>query len=196
MVVVVSLPLQDWPKLRRFSQLQHFNVAEEMAPEVTDEHIRAFSQLKFPQLRQISLAHCGKVTDSGLRSLSNIPSIEGLQLIGLAMTDQGLDILATRFPHLNGINVEGCRALTVAGFLSLTKSPTISSVTLSFDPFSQEQLENIITQVSNVSWWTISDPGKRLDRTSLRTLGDSRKVIIQISDANDSVTEITTTKHK
>ena len=192
MVVIVSLPLEDWPRLRKFSGLQHFRVAEEMASGVTDDHIRALSCLSLPSLRQVSLAHCQQVTDDGLRALTNIPSIQGLQLIGTSITDRGMLILEEGFPRLQGINVEKCRLVTERGFLTLTNSKTITDVSLSFDPFSQAQIENIISTVSNVTWWTISDPRHRLDQSPLRELGESRKITVQVADENNFVKGITT----
>lgn len=194
MVVVCDLPLKDWPKLQKFRGLEHFNIAGEMPPQITDDHIIALSRLKLPRLRQVSLAHCSKVTDAGLLTLTNLPSIQGFQLIGTSITDRGMQILATGFPKLRGINVEGCELLTVAGFLSLTNSKTMTDVGLSLDPFSQDQIENIISTVSNVTWWTISDPRHRLDHASLRQLGESRKITIQVVDENNSVTGITRTQ--
>ena len=57
MIVVVSLPLEDWPKLQKFTGVEHFNIAKEMASQITDDHIVAFSRLKLPRRRQVSLAH-------------------------------------------------------------------------------------------------------------------------------------------
>jgi hypothetical protein len=192
MVVVVSLPLEAWPRLGKFSGLQHFRVAGEMAPEVTDNHVRALSRLSLPRLRQVSLAHCQQVTDDGLRALTNIPSLQGLQLIGTSITDRGMLILAQEFPRLQGINLEKCKLVTVRGFLSLTNSTTITDVSLSLDPFSQAQIENIISTVSNVTRWIISDPRHRLDQARLRELGASRKITLQVADENNFVQGITT----
>jgi len=191
MVVIVSLPLEDWPKLQKFTALEHFRILKEMASQITDEHISALSQLKLPKLRDVSLANCSKVTDDGLQALASIPSIQGLQLIGTSITDRGMHALATGFPHLTGINVEGCRLLTVNGFLNLTGSTTITDVSLSLDPFSQEQIESMISAVPNVSWWTIRDPRHQLDHASLRRLGESRKITIQVVDENNLVKGIT-----
>ena len=58
LIVLVSLPLEDWPKLQKFTALEHFRVAKVKAPEVTDNHTKALSRLKLPKLRQVSLAHC------------------------------------------------------------------------------------------------------------------------------------------
>ena len=191
MVVMVSLPLEDWPKLQKFTALEHFRISKEMASQVTDEHVSALSRLKLPKLRQVSLAYCSNVTDDGLQALANIPSIHGLQLIGTSITDQGMNTLASRFPHLTGINVEGCRLLTAKGFLNLTGSTTITDVGLSLDPFSQEQIESMISAIPNVTWWTISDPRHRLDHASLRRLGESRRITIQVVDENNLVKGIT-----
>src|SRR5205823_7666893 len=122
-----------------------------MASRITDDHIVAFSRLKQPRLRQVSLAHCGRVTDRGLQALTNLPSVQGIQLIGTSITDRGMQILATGFPNLRGINVEGCRLLSEGGFLALTNSRTIIDVGFSLDPFTQTQIENIISIVSNVT---------------------------------------------
>ncbi len=195
MVVLVSLPLEDWAKLKKFAGLEHFNIAKQMAAQITNDHIKALSLLKLPLLRQVSLAYCRQVTDDGLQALTNLPSIQGFQLIGTSITDRGMQTLATGFPNLTGINVEGCRLLTVTGFLNLTNSKTITDVGLSFDPFSQDQIENIISTVSNVTWWTISDPRHRLDYASLRQLGESRKITIQVADEKNLVTGITPAQH-
>ena len=189
--MIVKLPLKDWPRLEKFTGLEHFNVSKESASAVTDAHVKVLSRLTLPKLRQVSLAHCRQVTDEGLQALTNLPSIRGFQLIGTSITDRGMHTLATGFPKLGGINVEECKFLSEAGFFALTNSQTITSVGLSFDPFSQAQLENIISIVSNVTWWTISDPRHRLDQTRLRELGESRQITIQVADDYNSVKGIT-----
>ena len=119
------------------------------------------------------------------------PLRQGMQLVGTSITDQGMLTLATGFPRLRGINVESCRLVTERGFLSLTNSKTITDVGLSLQSFSQAQIENIISTVSNVTWWTISDPGHKLDSAPVRALGESRKVTIHVADENNSVKSIT-----
>jgi hypothetical protein len=191
MVVIVSLPLEDWTKLKKFSALEHFRIAKESAYQVTDEHLRALAALKFTMLRDVSLSSCNNVSDAGVEALSGIPSIQTLQLVDVGITDRGMESLATRFPVLNGINVERCAKVTMAGFLTLTNSRTINSVTLSLDPLSQSGIENIISSLPNVTWWTIYDPQHRLNWRSLVKLGMSRGLTIQVSDANHYVTGLT-----
>jgi hypothetical protein len=191
MVVIVGLSLKDWPKLQKFRGLEHLRILEKMAPEITDDHVLTLSKLHLPKLRQVSLAHCTNVTDNGIQSLTNFPSIRGLQLIGLSITDRGMKTIATAFPRLNGINVEGCPLLTTNGILCLTNSSTITSLTLSVDPFSPEQIETLIPLVPNVTWWTIGDPHHRLNHPTLRELGLSRKIVIQVIDDRGWVTGIT-----
>jgi hypothetical protein len=195
MVVLCGLPLEDWPKLQKFTELEHFRVSKDMASQISDDHIKALARLKLPKLRQVSLAYCSMVTDDGIQALTNLPSIQGLQLIGVSITDRGFHILATGFPKLTGINVGGCRLLTVNGFLSLTNAANITDVGLSIDPLSQEQIESVISTVTNVTWWTISDPRHRLDHSSLRQLGESRKITIQVVDENNTVEGITQSGH-
>jgi hypothetical protein len=191
MIVVVRLPLKDWPNLQKFTALEHFRVAEEMAPEITDEHVKALSHLRLQKLRDVSFAGCHQITDAGVQALTNITSIQGLQLIGTGITDRGMLSLATEFPRLRGINVERSRSVTEAGYLSLTNSKTISDVGLALEPFSQDQMEHIISSVPNVTWWTISDPHHKLDEARLRELGGSRKITIQVADENNFVRGIT-----
>ena len=190
MITANDLPLQVWSRLRKFTALAHFGAFGKKEP-VTDQHLKVFAQLNFPRLRQISLAYCHNVTDAGIQSLTNLPSIQGFRLAGVGLTDRGMQILATGFPNLKGINVEQCAALTESGFSRLTNSPSITSVNMSLDPFSQQQVEKIITSVSNVTWWTISDPLQRLDHESLQRLGDSNRITIQVVDENNLVRGIT-----
>jgi len=98
MVVIVNLPLEDWPKLQKFRGLEHFTVSESMASQVTDDYVRALSALQLPKLRQVSFAHCSHVTDEGIQSLTNLPSIAGLQLLGTGITDRGMKASRKTFP--------------------------------------------------------------------------------------------------
>jgi hypothetical protein len=190
MVVVVDLPLDDWPKLQKFKGLETFAVSKKMASEITDAHVKVLSRLKFPKLRQISLAQCSNVTDAGLQALTIFPSIEGLQLIGVCITDRGMLTLGAGFPRLTGINVEKCRLVTERGLLSLTNS-RITGASFSVEGFSQSQVENIISTISNVTWWTINDSRHVLAHAPLRVLGESRKITIQVWDETNAVQTIT-----
>lgn len=193
-LVILSLPLEDWPKLQKFKSAWGFSIRPELPSQINDDHIRAFSRLKMPMLHQVSIDHCPNVTDNGVQALTNIPSIVDLSLRGVGITDRGMRTLATVFQHLTGIGIEECPSLTVEGFLSLTNSKTITSVGLSLDRFSREQIEGIISTVTNVTWWTISDPRHRLDPASLRLLGESRNITIQVADENKLVRSITRTR--
>jgi len=190
-VVIGSLPLKDWPKLQKFSEITDIDVVGDVVPQFDDSYLKTLSQLKLPKLCNVLLAHCTNVTDRGLESLTNFPSISGFQLIGTSITDRGIQILATEFPNLSGINVQQCRSITPAGFMTLTNSTTIKDVGLSLDPLSQEQIENIISNVRNVTWWTIDDPLHRLNHATLQKLGESMKITIQVGGENRAVTSIT-----
>jgi hypothetical protein len=193
-LVILNLPLEDWPKLQKFNSVWQFRVQPESPLQINDDHIRAFSRLNMPLLHQVSIDHCPNVTDNGIQALTNLPSIMSLGLGGVGITDRGMRTFATGFPHLTAIGIEECPLLTVEGFLSLTNSRTITSVALSLDRFSREQIEGIISTVTNVTWWTISDPRHRLDSARFRQLGESRNITIQVADENKLVTRITMTR--
>ena len=183
-IVITGLSLRHWPKLQKFTELEHLRVFEQMAPQITDEHLKTLSRLNMPKLRDMSFAYCSQVTDNGIRALTNLPAIKSLQLIGVGITDEGLKALATGLPHLEGVNVEDCPQLTMAGFLSLTNPTTITSLSLSLEPLSQAELEQLISTV-NMKRWSIRDRHHKLDRKSLGRLGDSRGIIIDVVDENN-----------
>jgi hypothetical protein len=193
-LVILSLPLEDWPKLQKFQSVMQFRIRPESPSQINDDHIGAFSRLKMPLLRQVGIDHCPNVTDNGILALTNFPSIVGLGLGGVGITDRGMRTLATGLPHLRTIGIEECPSVTVEGFLSLTNSRTITTVGLSLDHFSREQIEGIISTVTNVTWWIISDPRHRLDPASLRQLGESRNITIEVADENKLVMSITMTR--
>jgi len=190
MVLIDGLPLGSWHKLDKFRELQHFSIAQNYAEDVTDANLNALSKLTFPKLRQVSLAYAFHVTDSGLNALTNCPTIEGLQLIGLAITDHGLDTLATAFPSLKGINVEECRFLSATGFLALGKSSTIKEVGLSLGPLSQSEIERLIASLPNIMRWDIYDPNGRLSVESLRKIVSGKTTKVYIQDKNHFVSRI------
>ena len=185
LIAIRGLPLEDWPKLEKFKKLSDLRVDKVFAPQITDEHLKLLSHLKLPELGQVDLGYCSNVTDAGLRSLAAIPSIRSLNLFGTSITDRGMITIATGFQNLNMVCVGECRLLTTGGFLNLTNSTTITQVALSFDPFSQAQLEHIISTLANVRWWIIGDPGHDLDLARLRRLGESRKITIEVIDDRD-----------
>ena len=182
MVAVNGLPLEDWPKLAKFGNLQHFTFSP---AETTDAHLAALGALRFPALRQIYLPHASKVTDAGLAHLAYLPSLQGLQLIGTGITDKSLAAFATSFPALTGINVEECDRLTAAGFLALAQSPTLVEVSLSLDPLTPADVERIIQTATNVTWWFIRDSRDQLDLGSLAHLAEKQRIRISVLDKNN-----------
>lgn len=196
MIAVGQLPLEDWSKLQKFTALEHLRTTPGKALAVTDEHIMALANLKLPKLRQISLADCREVTDHGIGTLRKLTSIEGLQLSGTSITDDGLKILATELPDLKDINVAKCRAITATGLSTIRESKSLRSVGLSLDPLSQADIETAMLNLPNVTWWTIYDQQQQLDHASLRTIGEKRKITIQVVDEKNRVTSITPTEKR
>jgi len=175
--------LRHWPKLQKFTELEHLRIFEQMAPQITDEHLKTLSRLNMPKLRDISFAYCSQVTDNGIRALTKLPAIKSLQLLGVGITDEGLKALVTGLPRLEGINVSECRGLTYIGFLGLTNSPTVTGVGFSQENLSQDQIERLISKVTNVTWWTIQDRNGTVNLEPLRKLKKQMNITIQISDS-------------
>jgi hypothetical protein len=182
MIVLGGLPLNDWGKLQKFAALEHLSILEQAAPQITDEHLMILAGLRMRRLRDVSVAYCCQVTDAGICSLTNIPSITSLQLIGTRITDEGLRSLATGLPNLTGLNVSQCALLTFPGLLSLTNSMSVRDVSFSLENMSQGQVERLIAEVRKVTWWTIQDPQRTLALEPLRTLEKQSGVRIQIED--------------
>lgn len=185
---VSKLSIEDFPALAKFTKVYEVEFQDNTC---TDEKLDALARIGFTNLAVVDITDCPRVTDKGIVFLSRIPSLTGLGLRGASITDGGMQTLATAFPHLTGIGVQGCPLLTVNGFMNLTHSRTITGVGISGDPFSPKQIENIISNVSNVTFWTIDDPHHRLDRASLRQLGEQRKIRIDVVNENGLVEVIT-----
>src|ERR1043166_3036406 len=63
MIVIVSLPLKDWPRLQKFSGLEHLYVAEEMQPKITNDHLKVLSKLNLLKLCDVVFNDCTNITD-------------------------------------------------------------------------------------------------------------------------------------
>ena len=182
MISIDGLPLEDWPKLAKFSKLQHITFSPS---DTTDAHLAAFGTLHFPVLHQIYLRHASKVTDAGVAHLTNFPSLKGIQLIGTSITDESLEAFASSYPSLVGINVVECPHLTVKGFQTLADSPSLTNVSLSLNPLTQSDIENIIQTVPNVTYWSIRDIHGQIKLASLVSLSEKLQIQISIVDKNN-----------
>ena len=73
--------------------------------------------LKFPQLEQLDLEGCERLTDAGLKEILLMPGekLINLNLSRNKVTGQGLTGLALKFPQLVKLDLLGCHRLTDAG---------------------------------------------------------------------------------
>src|SRR5580704_10496892 len=67
-LVILSLPLEDWPKLQKFRSVWQFRIQPESPFQINDEYIMAFSRLKMSMLQQVSIEQCPTVTDNGIQA--------------------------------------------------------------------------------------------------------------------------------
>ena len=176
---IPKLPIEHYPLLSKFKRLREISFYWEGA---NDQKLRELSKLTFTNLQQISLLDCPNVTDAGVRAITNFPSVRGLKLEGTAVTDAGLEVIATKM-NLTGINVAGCKDVTRKGIQTLSLCPSLQSITFSADDWTQEQVIELIDSLKNVNWCGIIDPRKRLDAELLEAKGKTRGIQIVVSTA-------------
>ena len=178
-----DLPLEDWPKLRKFTELSDLSIRGKLGPQVVDDCLLSLSRLNMPKLTMLRLA-CS-ATDRGLGALTNLPSITGLSLFGPQITDSGLRMISKGMPRLHLITFYRCTSLTVAGYLSLTNSPTLRVVEMPVDDLTQDQVERIITELGQVTFWLFDKPTGKLSLASLKRLKDRSVQTAVMSDGTN-----------
>lgn len=114
-IVLVSLPVKDYPQLEKFKNLRAIYQSESKdALKVTDEGLAVIASLDLPKLKCLNLSGSEGVTDEGIRELAKIPTLEWLGLQGTGITDQGLKIIFDVM-NLTGLNIINCKGVTYEG---------------------------------------------------------------------------------
>jgi len=189
MIVIDGLPARDWVYLAKFHALRHLNVSQNYAKKVTNQNLLYLTENDFSTLYKISLSGCN-IDDIGLRYLSKIQSLRGIQLDGTRITDHGMSMLATSFPNLEGINIENCEFVTIKGILEIEESKSIDDVILSVGTLSLDDVVMAVSEVERVSRWTISDPDGKLSAADFGGIDKERSVEVFISDRKNLVRRI------
>ena len=178
LIEVRHLPVKDWPKLQKFTELSDLSISGNYDPKSLDMCLQALSRLNLPQLRIIRL-ECGP-TDDGLLALTNLSSIVGLDLFGKYITDSGVSKVSANLPLLSTISFSQCTSITMAGFLSLTNAITLREVLLDVEKLSQQEVERFIREVGQVTYWGIDRPSWDLSLPPLKQLQDQKGLTIVI----------------
>lgn len=178
LIEVRHLPLKDWPKLQKFTELSDLSISENLDPKSLDKCLQTLSQLKLPRLRALRL-ECSP-TDDGLLALTNLSSIVCLDLYGKHITDSGVRKVSANLPLLRSISFNQCTSITINGFLSLTNAIMLRDVLLNVEKLNQQEVERVIREVSQVTYWGIDRPSWGLALQPLKQLKDEKDLTIVI----------------
>jgi hypothetical protein len=180
MLSVGALPLADFSRLERFDNVRQLKFYQSDGTGASDAKLKALASMSFPKLRDVSLLNCPFVTDLGLVALTNIPSIELLQLEGTSISDQSLEIIAAHL-HLKGINVANCTNVTFDGISALAEVSSLRELTFSSDNLTQDQVISLISRMKEVQWCSIVDRAGTLDEDAIKRAAGSQMKSISVS---------------
>ena len=114
-----GLPLDQYPLLAKFKSVEIIGLLNKDNNAATDQHLEALSRLGFTNFGGITLINCRRITDRGIRFLTNFPSFKGGSFEGTSITDAACEVFAQM--HVTGLNVANCRHITKKGLLRLPK---------------------------------------------------------------------------
>ena len=99
--------------------------------KVTDTGMRAVSNLT--ALKSLDLSLCKNLTDETLRSVSNLSTLTSLCLDGFSMlTDEGMRAVSN-LPAITSLNLAGCPKLTDDGVRAVSKLHALTYLNLSWN---------------------------------------------------------------
>lgn len=79
---------------------------------IDDKAIEEFVTF-FPNLENINLSRCYKVTDTSLNHISHCTNLRILKISGCwRVSDRGLDLIMTRCPYIRAMVIDDCRSIS------------------------------------------------------------------------------------
>ena len=179
-----ELPLNCYSALVKFANLKHVSFHRKNGEGADDQRLQVLSGLGFTNLFDVGLLNCPRVTDRGIRALTNLPALRFLQLEGTAITDAGCSLLAGT-STVTGVNASYCTNVTRIGILALARSPTVRELGFSLDQIDKKEVPEIIDSMSSGSYCIIVDPKGELNSNELKQRGQTRgiQVVLQAQGA-------------
>lgn len=175
-----NLGLADFPALAKFTKLYEIDFDNNSC---SDEKLDALAQIGFTNLAQVVIIDCPLVTDKGVSILSRIPSIIGLGLRGVSISDKSTELMAA-MPKLQGVNLANSTNVTLTGLLNLARSATIQDLGFSCGKLKQDDLMEIISAARHVNRMEISEPPEgRLDAPALRKAAEAKGIELYVVHA-------------
>jgi len=174
------LPVEQYPALRRLTNVVDANLVSAGGPGGDDEKLKALANLPWYRLKNVALQNCSLVTDTGVLAIVHLPSITSLGLERTSVTDAGLKILAQR-TQLEAVNVQGCKNVTLDGVRALAKSTTMRSIGFSSSIADEADIVRLVQSATNITWYIEDDPAGKLDRDRLASLANVPRARVLIS---------------
>lgn len=174
------LPIKDYPALSRLVNVKDVDFFTMDGTGANDAKLKAFSELEWPELKEVCLLNCPAVTDAGIRQLSKIPSIQGIQLEGTSISDESLVIL-TKSVNLKGINVANCPNVTVKGLFVLAEFENLEELGFSVGSMTQGEVIKLINKTKNVKYLGVVDPDGKIRENELKIAGAEKGISVSVS---------------
>ena len=148
--------------------------------------------LKFPQLEQLDLEGCERLTDAGLKEILLMPGekLTDLNLSDNMLTGNGLAGLALKFPQLKSLNLELCHRLTDAGLKEILLMPgeKLTDLNLSYNMLTGNGLAGLALKFPQLE-------SLNLQRCDRLTDAGLKEILLmpgeKLTDLNLSCTEFT-----
>jgi len=123
----------DIPSLTRFRELRSLDFSSGNAvkeAKITDVGLQKLAKLDLPHLENLVLGWCEKITDKGLKHVSQMDSVTWLGLPACPrITDAGLPALL-QMKNLTGLDLRGCPGITDAGLNTLARKKNWETIVL------------------------------------------------------------------
>lgn len=128
--------------------------------KLTDVGLKNLSEMKLPNLGALTLSHCSKITDHGLKYVADIPT---LKYVGLAaspqITNAGLFNLS-QSNSIDTLDLRGCNKITDKGVLFLSRMPKLkqlklggcANITMNGIEELRKRLPNILIEKDDKAW--------------------------------------------
>jgi Leucine-rich repeat (LRR) protein len=205
-------PLQRLPHLRRLNidhakltgrglaclkEMKTLEALNLPCADVSDEGLQCLSGL--PRVRELRVPqphyadptrHQDGYGDEGLKALSRLTALESLEIGSAAVTDRGIQHLAT-LTGLKKFSMFGCDGLTDESLRMIGRWPALENLSLSFGSLTISGLKalNSLTNLKTLDLHDITQDNSGLDWSGLTGLEDLRLFLKSKRVAGSSVTE-------
>ena len=126
---------------------------------------------RFPALRTLQLRRCDWITDDTLGELSELDTLECLMMIGVPVTDRGLETL-TQLKGLRQLGIDHCPEITDEGLRRIAQDLQLESVSVNGCPRITDA--GVLNLAKMPSLRVLSAVGIPMGRGVLREITDTR----------------------